>query len=128
LFSFAIKYITVPLLLLLKQDKDRRTTKWNLFISILQFGVIAYLCYRMEIQPWYFLTLFTLLPFIPWVITKLDIFFFGLLMSYYPYIRLGGWDTVEKVDIKHIIITVFFILNIVFIGIAALLKRRSIAS
>jgi len=37
-----------------------------------------------------------------------------LLFSYYPYIRLGGWDSLEKLSLKHIIILVFFFINIIY--------------
>jgi len=67
-----------------------------LIAFIFQIFLILYLCFKMEIQPWYFLSLFVFLPYFPQFIEKLNILFFGLLLSYYPFIRLGDW-TAEKV-------------------------------
>lgn len=71
----------------------------------------------MEIQPWYYLTLFVLIPFYTDLVVNWNIFLAGLMFSYYPYIRLGGWDTVEKVMIKHQIIAVFFLVNTIHEGV-----------
>ena len=73
--------------------------------------IIGYLIFFAEIQPWYFLSLFALLPYFEELISRLNIFFLGLLLSYYPYIRLGGWDSVEKLALKHIIIIIFLMIN-----------------
>ena len=108
LFSGGIKYITAPLIFLLNK-------KLYKIALLLQLIVLTYLSFKMEIQPWYFLSLFIFLPFFPEFIERLQIFFFGLLMSYYPYIRLGGWDTAEKVNLKHQIIIVFFALNVLYL-------------
>ena len=44
-------------------------------------------------------------------------------MSYYPYIRLGGWDTADKVNLKHQIIFIFFLINVFYFCFTLLLKR-----
>ena len=92
----------------------RKNRKWNKVIFAFLIGIIIYLSIESEIQPWYFLNLFIFLPFFVQSIKRLDIFFFGLLVSYYPYIRLGGWDSLDEINLKHIIISIFFVINIAF--------------
>lgn len=110
LLSGGIKYLTLPLVILSKNKK--------LFNHLAFAGLIAgygYLTVRSEIQPWYFLTIFALLPFFESLIEKLNIFIAGLLFSYYPYIFLGGWDKPEKIIMKHNIIIVFAGLNLLYL-------------
>lgn len=111
LSSFGIKYINLPSLGVTINKKY-----FILSSFIFQLLLLGYMSFRMEIQPWYFLALFAYLPFYSGFIEKLQLFFFGLLMSYYPYIRLGGWDTAEKVNMKHQIILFFFVLNLLYLG------------
>jgi hypothetical protein len=118
LFSGLIKYTTLPYVLFSSNKKS----KWNIVVSIGIIGILGYLTFQSEIQPWYFLILFPLLPYFQSIIEHLTIFFIGLLLSYYPYIRLGGWDTAEKVGLKHTIIMVFSIVN-VFYFIFLLMKK-----
>lgn len=136
LLSAGIKYITLPVVLLSGLSFRGKTEKSSVasrlsrdwishfvrndttiyFVSfIFQLIILGYLSLKMEIQPWYFLSLFIFLPFFPQFIERLQIFFFGLLMSYYPYIRLGGWDTAEKVNMKHQIILIFFVINVFYL-------------
>lgn len=107
LLSAGIKYITAPLTLLFNN-------KFYKIALLFQLLILTYLSIKMEIQPWYFLSLFIFLPIFPELIEKLQVFFFGLLISYYPYIRLGGWDTAEKVNLKHQIIIIFLIINLFY--------------
>ena len=139
LFSAGIKYVTAPLLLFLVRHPDENrdpgkenridpvsqhgmTNKYTrlrgydnvLLISfIFQILLILYLCFKMEIQPWYFLSLFVFLPFFSGFIEKLNILFFGLLLSYYPFIRFGDW-TAQKVELKREIVFVAVFLNILY--------------
>ncbi len=108
--SAGIKYITLPIVFISRKKITR-----NLAVLIVQFLVIGYLCFMGEIQPWYFLALFLFIPFYEEFIARLDIFFAGLLLSYYPYIFLGGWDTKAKVAEKHMIILVFFVINALYL-------------
>jgi len=122
LFSGGIKFITLPLFFLKNNKLQITNNKSNLkfkiqttdLIFIIQIIVLVYLSIFKEIQPWYFLTLFIFLPFYGQLIERLNIFFMGLLLSYYPYIRLGGWDGVEKIQLKHIIIVISFIINLIY--------------
>ncbi len=118
LLSAGIKYLTVPLIFLSKKNK-----KVNYLIFGLLIAAIFLVSFIGEIQPWYFLSLFVFLPIFPKLIEKLNIFFAGLLFSYYPYIRLGGWDSIEKINLKHQIILVGFLLNIFYL-IGVKLKRN----
>lgn len=121
LFSFGIKYITAPLLLISKNTKTRLMA----IIFLLQILILIFVSIKGEIQPWYFLALFTFIPFFDKLISRGNIFFFGLLLSYYPYIRLGGWDTTDKIQMKHAIIWVFLAVNLVYL-IFIFLRRRSL--
>lgn len=107
LVSFGIKYMSAPILFLSK-NKESAVSR---ILFLMQIGIILLAGYYQEIQPWYFLSLFVFIPFFPQVIHQWQLFFFGLLLSYYPYVRFGGWDTVEKMDLKHQIIIIFFLLN-----------------
>ena len=111
LFSVGIKYITIPLIVLKKQMSQR----FVLIIFIFQISIILILSLRGEIQPWYFLTLFAYIPFFETILFHLNIFFAGLLFSYYPYIRFGGWDSVEKIQLKHTLILVFTTINCIYL-------------
>lgn len=106
ILSAGIKFLTLPIIILTKERK-----LLNLLAFIGQIALITYLSTVREIQPWYFLPLFIFLPIYPYFIDKIQIFLFGLLLAYYPYIRFGGWDTLEKVQIKHEIIYAFAIVN-----------------
>lgn len=120
IFSGGIKYVTLPIIGLTKKSWTNKIIFGLILITLGYMGI------KMEIQSWYYLTLFIFIPFYSGLIIDLNIFFAGLLMSYYPFIRLGGWDTVEKVTIKHQIITVFFFMNIVYIFIKYLWKISSL--
>ncbi len=118
-FSAGIKYITVPLIFLSAGNK-----KINTAIFALLTAVLLYLWTKSEVQPWYFLALFTAIPFYKDWIQKLTVFFAGLLFSYYPYVRFGGWDTMEKVALKHQIIYVFLIVNVILIFINQIAQHK----
>lgn len=113
--SIGIKYLTFPFLLILAKFKNN---KFLVLLSII--GIIIFWTIKSEIQPWYFIILFGLLPFYEDLVFHLNIFFFGLLVSYYPYVRYGGWDKIigwstdEKVILKHQIIFLFLLLDIVY--------------
>lgn len=109
--SGGIKYFSLPLILLVFNKK-----LINILSLFLVFILIIYLTFFSEIQPWYFLIFFAFYPFFPKLIKKLNLFFAGFLFSYYPYIFLGNWDTVEKINQKHIIISIFFALNLVYLS------------
>ena len=121
LFSAGIKYITAPIIVL---SPSLRPSRYMKLLFGLQIALIAYASFKMEIQPWYFLSLFVFLPFFPECMERLSLFFAGLLFSYYPYIRLGGWDTTDKVNLKHQIIIPFFILNLFLLFYHYFLKKK----
>lgn len=119
ILSAGIKYFTLPIIALTKNKK-----LLNYLIFTLQIGIVLYYSIVSEIQPWYFLALFILLPYYETLLSRFNIFFIGLLFSYYPYIRLGGWDSFEKVNLKHQIIIVFFLLNIGWLVLRNFFKKR----
>ena len=110
LISGGIKYITLPLAVWQKEKKH-----WLNYVAISAvIGMLIYLSLFLEIQPWYFLTLFVFLPVYPKIIDRVQIFLFGLLMSYYPFITLGDW-TDQKLFMKHWIIISSIILNLLYL-------------
>lgn len=120
LFSAGIKYMTLPLVFLVKKKELQ-----NQIIFILLFVALGYLTVKSEIQPWYFLALLAFLPYYGEFISRLNIFFLGLLVSYYPYIFLGGWDKPEKVELKHMIIFIFGIINVAYLLIVYFKRSKT---
>lgn len=118
LLSAGIKYVTLPVILLQKKNE-----KINLLVLIAQIAMVAYLSISREPNAWYYLTFFAYLPIFKTIITRLSIFFFGLLLSYYPYIYLGGWDSSEKIFYKNAIIILSLGINIFYL----LIKRKEVA-
>ncbi len=110
IMSAGIKYITFPLIFFFIVNKKNI----NYFILATLVVLVGYLTFFGEIQPWYFLAFFAFIPYFEKLVYRLNIFFAGLLLSYYPYIRLGGWDSVEKLSLKHIIILTFAIVNLIY--------------
>lgn len=121
--SGLIKYSTLPILILSKKNK------WlNILAFIGTLIPLYYLTFYSEIQPWYFLILFIFLPIFPNLIKRIELFLMGLIFSYYPYIMLGGWNSKDKVDMKHQVIIYFFIANLLALGIYQVfyfIKKRS---
>lgn len=120
-FSTGIKYITAPLLLMSKKTRSASA----MMIFILQITIIIFFSIKGEMQPWYFLALFAFLPFFDKLLSRLTLFFSGLLISYYPYVRMGGWDTIEKVQLKHTIIFICASLNLIYLALI-FLRRKSL--
>lgn len=119
ILSAGIKYITLPLIFLSYSNK-----KINQLIFLIMAIILICFSFKSEIQPWYFLNLFAFLPFFPNLINKINIFLIGLLFSYYPYIRFGGWAKKESIVMKHQIIIIFLILNMGFLLIKILKKAK----
>ncbi len=131
--SAGIKYMTIPAMLLslsviarnymTKQSHKiaalpkvfRNDKIWPALSLIGIFMTIIYVSYKGEVQPWYFLNLLIFIPYYFNFVQNLSFLFFGLLLSYYPYIFLGGWDSPEKVLLKHQIIIVAMITNLIYI-------------
>jgi len=107
LFSAGIKYVTAPIVVI---SSTLRVNRYVKLLFAAQIFLILYLCYKMEIQPWYFLSLFVFLPYFFNVLEHLHILFFGLLISYYPYIRFGDW-TAKTVALKHEIVLITVIIQ-----------------
>ena len=108
IFSAGIKYVTLPIIFL---HSKLAMTRYMKLLFFLQVALVVYLCYRMEIQPWYFISLFVFIPFFPDILEKMYVLFFGLLLSYYPFIRFGDW-TAQKANLKREIIFVSVFIQI----------------
>ncbi len=110
--SVLIKYLNFPVLLLLKNQK------LYAYLSFLSFHLLMiYIAIYKEIQPWYFLNYFALLPLVYRQINKMNILILSLLLSYYPYVRYSQWSNPENIVIKH---------NIILIGAAIYLAVAGI--
>lgn len=112
--SSGIKYITLPLVILSRNKKSI----FNKISLILTLALLTYLSVNQEIQPWYFIAVFPFIVYFEDFIESVNLFFAGLLFSYFPYVRFGGWDAAWKVNLKHQIIITFLVLN----GVYFLLK------
>jgi hypothetical protein len=108
--SAGIKYLTLPFVVL------GRNKYLNWFSLAGALIILGYLSLYNEVQPWYFLMLFVFLPINEAWLSKLNIFLIGLLLSYYPYIDLGGWADKQNVLLKHQIIMVGLGLNLLSIS------------
>lgn len=120
ILSAGVKYITAPFVFLQKNTNH----KINLAVLTALVVILSYLSFWQEVQPWYFIALFGLLPYFETLILKFNVFFMGLLFSYYPYVRFGGWSDAWQVTIKHQIILFFFILNLAYIFSLFLRKSK----
>lgn len=109
LLSGGVKFITLPVIFLNRNKDKNSKVAFGLLI-----GTLIYLSVKSEIQPWYFLNLLIFLPFFENFLSHLNIFFFGLLVSYYPYIRMGGWDSSDKILFKHWTIVIALFLNLAY--------------
>lgn len=110
ILSAGIKYISLPFIFISIKNK-----KINYLILFSVVGVITYILLKMEIQPWYFLVFFIFSPFFYHLVRQLNIFLLGLLFSYYPYIRFEGWHKAENIILKHKIISLFLVINLLSI-------------
>ncbi len=119
ILSAGIKYVSAPVIFL----GDKKNIRWNALVLLGQVLLLVYLVYTKGFQQWYLLTAFAYVPFFPDIIKYINIFLFGLLVSYYPYIRLGGWDSAEKVLLKETIIYSALILNVVIILLLLIYKK-----
>lgn len=120
LASAGIKYLTFPLLFISKKD-----IRIQYIVLAASVGVVGYLSLTSEVQPWYFLTFFALLPFFDDWVARCNIFFAGILLAYYPYIRFGGWDKPEYVNQKHVIIVISLVLNLLYLAYLYLPRKIS---
>lgn len=118
-----VKYLTAPFVAILTKHK------FAPHVAVVgTAAVLGYLAYSSEIQPWYFLAVFALLPFFPKIIEKFDFLLLGLLFSYYPYLRFGGWGEAYMVNIKHVIIWVGLGVNAVYLGAIYVKRSRLLSS
>lgn len=120
--SAAVKFMSFPFMLV----ANGKYYWMNYFALLAMISVLVYASVKVEIQSWYFINLFFFLPIFPNLIKRFGIFFTSLLLSYYPYIMLGGWDSDFKVDLKHWIITAGFILNLIYLGYVVLKNKKGL--
>lgn len=118
--STGIKFMSFPYLGLLGYDR------WWMRLGALvgTIGVLVYASYSVVVQPWYFLNLFLFIIPYPSLLRILQPLFLGLLLSYYPYIYLGGWDSDEKVALKISIIQGAWIVTALWFIFLSLKEKR----
>jgi hypothetical protein len=109
ILSFGIKYMTFFTIFLTKDKK---------FINLVSFlgslALLLYLYLFMSQQSWYFLLLLIYLPWYKDFIYKLWLFNFGLLISYYPFVRYGE-GAPGMFQIRDIIVLFFSLANLIYI-------------
>jgi hypothetical protein len=119
LLSAGIKYLTLPLIFIGR--------KRNNMVTIISFVVytlfMVYLGLHYEIQAWYFLGYFAFVPLYSSLIMHAFPFFIGLILSYYPYVRYGAWDSDEQLIMKHQIIVAALFINAIYVVIRAFRSR-----
>ncbi len=101
LFSGLIKYFSLPAMTMI--FKNKKTTLLG-FIGVL--SAILYISFKSEAQPWYFINLFIFVPFYFNFLKKLNVLFFFLLASYYPYLKFSQWNLKSSIYLKHQIIII----------------------
>ena len=121
LFSGGIKYFSAPTLLLPKNSKAYAIA---LPLFLLTLAPIVYISLTGEIQSWYYLNLLIFIPYFYTYISQLHIFFLGLLLSYYPFIALGGWGKIAHTQLKHEIILWAIAAQCLYSGVLYLKKRK----
>lgn len=119
LISGGIKYITLPAIGMIHPQKRTRYVGFALI-----FGLILYVSFKMEVQPWYFMSLFVILPYLEGWIEAATLSTAGLLFSYYPYIRYGEWN-LDELWWKHWIIILFVGLNIFYLLLKFNLHKKA---
>lgn len=120
--SIGIKYMTLPFILLTKKNGWKQQLIALAGVTVL----IGYLVFFRDLQQWYFLNLFIFLPLIPGLVERMQILFLGLLISYYPYIRLGGWGESSHVEQKKVIIFTFLVVNLIYLAYRYYQERSSL--
>lgn len=122
LMSVGIKYITVVFVPLISKNK-----KAVYFSFVLLCLILLGLYFKTGIHAWYFLNFLVFLPYAKKQWWRFSLLSLILLLSYYPYIVLGGWDTPDKVVLKERIILIGFmvvITSLVFLPPKSLAKFR----
>lgn len=115
LLSIGIKYLALPVILLSKNKKSWINKLIFILYIILLFSLFHQFMstlFMNEILSWYFIILLGFLPFYEEVITKFNVMFFGLLVSYYPFIRFGDWIQWNGIPVRHWIIIIFSLINL----------------
>lgn len=110
--SAGIKFVTTPALLLVSKTQDKKRLAY--IVGAFMGALILYVSLTGEIQQWYFLNFLILIPFLYSHIKSTYILAFGLLISYYPFILYGDWNE-EKLLIKHMVIIIAFLANMVIL-------------
>lgn len=100
LISAGIKYATAPLFIVTSYKKKNTM---NVLAALGVIGLTGYLTFSYEIQPWYYLNLFALIPFYFAFKHHTYILTAGLVATYYPYIALGSWAMEGNTELKHMI-------------------------
>ncbi len=117
--SALIKYMTAPFVILTKENRFQQ--QWIALAGVI--ALIGYLTVTTDFQQWYVLNLLVLLPFLPRIIMALQPLYLGLLLSYYPFIRLGGWGDEWHVQLKLWIVAVSVILTIAYLVYLQVVRR-----
>ncbi|MCX7996246.1 MAG: hypothetical protein N2691_00600 [Patescibacteria group bacterium] len=120
LASAGIKFMTAPYLIVV-----RKADHWLNYLALVgTIAFIGYAAYAVELQQWYFLNLFFFLPLFPRLITRLWPLWLALLLSYYPFIALGNWETDAPIRSKFLIIQIGLVIQILYLLIETVRSRE----
>lgn len=106
LLSGGIKYTTAPLFLYAKKPLFRIVSLVG--IAVVMIYLVIFIPTR--IQPWYFLTVFSLLPLYYDQLRRYTLFFTGILYMYIYYLAFGEWSDPLKyqVAVGSFLITILY--------------------
>lgn len=130
--SALVKFSSIPIVILSEKWVTRKLfiaseIEKKLFVEFTaMLGVIVvilYQSYTMEVQSWYFLNILIFIPYFPNLINCFSLFFFGLIISYYPYVVGGEWGQGGDINIKKQIILWFAIGNVAILIPTYLLRN-----
>lgn len=103
--SYLIKQVTVvilvPILMYYFLYTVNKKLSFDHFVKIIivfMMGAFAYVLTKLEVQPWYFLWVFSFLPLIKlnkWIIAVSSGISLGLLLRYAPFIYFGDWSGIS---------------------------------
>ncbi|MCL4374674.1 hypothetical protein M1523_02330 [Patescibacteria group bacterium] len=119
LLSAGIKFITLPFLFF----TGGRRVKQLIFTGFM--FLMLYLSLTREIQPWYFLNVFVLLPILGSDLNWFNLFFVGLLLSSGLFIKYGVLEETRQFVLKNSLLYGFFVVNAAVLFVRFFWKRRS---
>ena len=117
--SGGIKYITLPLVI-----AQKKSSLSNIVAFCSVTLLVGYLSIFQEVQTWYFMSLFVFIPYFFELIKRMQIFLIGILFSYYPFVLYGTWGDLHNLGLKHAVIIIFAMINL----LTLIIERKKLRS